>query len=288
MKIKARDLTYEEQKEIFYNFEEVIPIIPNLDESIKLMFLSSKMETVRDLYKYMDLDIDCQKLIIKDYSIDIYLIDNPMEEIQIQCVAKYPNSIFYIKNPCKKLFKMFPQFNFDLDDDLIIRSIKRNIRNLKILFNITPRVEEFILNDIWGKHYFDFEIIPNPTRLMIKRALDENNYLICKLKGLDKLLLYYFFYEYIATFKIIDKYEEKKIRSIILHFLLQKELELDLKIINFIISNYKIEIGQYLSYDIVNKLLEINAYNIKKYKIKDSSLLEKYRFADNLINVGLL
>ena len=176
-------------------------------------------------------------------------------------------------------------YNLNIEDDKMIECIKYNYKNAQYINFVSEKVEDFIMSECKYAVYG----INKPSKRIQLFAINEgykdyylHNFQLCK-EALELLKDKYIFNE-----EYRDSVYSWVLKTTICEFLSQHNLELEPIELYKILNNYETELEQYLSYDIIDKLLEINPYDIKKYNIKEPSLLEKYKHQNNIMNTGLL
>ena len=94
MKIRTRKLTLEEQKELIKKSYNYVSIIKDPHRSILKNVIKNRQNGIY-LIKDPDEDLQLESLKTSSYS-SISYINNPTKSVQIECVEKYPELIFFI------------------------------------------------------------------------------------------------------------------------------------------------------------------------------------------------
>ena len=267
MKIRTRKLTLEEQKELVYRSYNYASIIDDIYESVINSVVNNNYCGILAFRNHSE---ELQFQATKRYCSAITFINNPTKDVQISCVERNPILIFYIDNPCQEAINVTALYNLNLDDDSIIKCIKRDSKNAQYFRFISESVEDFIITECQEAGRW----LTRPSKRMQLFAVNERvtDYLekhqLCK-EALDLFKNKYFLNKELCSY-------DWKIRYVVKEFLSQHNLDLSVKELYFILKKYNTGLKPYLSYEIVDKLLEIDSSDIDDYNIKDSSLLEKY------------
>ena len=266
MKIKTRKLTVNEQRKLIKESYNYVSIIKDPHRSILKNVIKNRQNGIY-LIKDPDEDLQLESLKTSSYS-SISYINNPTKSVQIECVEKYPELIFFIDNPCQEAINISALYNLNLDDDSIIKFIRLNPKNSKFFRSISKKVEDFIITECQTAIYW----LTKPSKRIQLFLINEGMYEYLSNYQLCEEALGLFKQKYIVN-KNISKW---KFQFIIPAFLSQHNLDISIEELYCILKLYNTDLEPYLSYDIVDKLLEIDPSGLYNYNIMNSSLLEKY------------
>lgn len=264
MKIKTRKLTVNEQRKLIkesYNYVSII------DNPHNIILNNVVLKKYFGIYLIKDPSEDLQFMSVRKRSKSISCIEKPTKDVQLECVKKYPELIFYIENPCQEAIDASVIYNLNLNEDSIIKYIKLKPENARFFRSLTEKIEDFIISECQEA----IRWLTKPSKKIQLFAMDKrltdylDRYQLCK----EALDLFKDKYVLADNMYVCDC---RTVRA----FLSQHNLDLSVKELYFILKKYNTGLKPYLSYEIVDKLLEIDSSDTDDYNIKDYSLLEKY------------
>jgi hypothetical protein len=281
VKIRTRKLTLKEQKSLIYKSLNYGSIISNPYKSILNDIVKGKY---CGIYLIENPSEDLQLKSIKKYTGSISCINNPTKKVQIECVKRNPRSIFFINNPCQEAINMSVIYNLNLNEDKMINYIKYNPRNISFFGVVPKKVEDFIISECQDATHWLVKPSKRIQIWAIRNGLVEyvERYQLCK-EALDYMKIRYMINE-----NYYKDYQLWEIKSSIVSFLTQHNLDISIKELYYILEKCDLGLKPYLAYDIVDKLLEIDSFDVESYNIKDQKLLDKYSTEIDSLDVGLL